>query len=135
MFERNKWEFKEDDFNDICNNLLTICNLEQRLDTIETVRICLEENNKLKLENNHSDVNIFFHFSDVINDLLQETKEAIDRQKLNEKQSYYNEEEQRQFYKVSQSDQLSSTTSNATEIVLYDNFDEQIALFNSFNNN
>jgi hypothetical protein len=66
IFERNKWEFKEDDFNDICNNLFTICNLKQRLDTIETIRICLEENIKLKLTNNHLDVNIFLDFADVI---------------------------------------------------------------------
>lgn len=132
-FERNKWEFKEDDINDICDNLLKIGNLKERLDTIKIVRICLEENIKSKLDNNYSDVNIFLHFFDVIDDLLKATNEAIYQQKFNEKQYYNIEEEQQQFYGLSQSHQLSSTTSDATEIVAYGNTDEQIALLNSFN--
>lgn len=128
-FQQNKWRFKEDDFNDICNNLFKIENLKERLDTIQIVRICLEENINSELDENRSNANIFFHFLDVINDLLKATKETVDQQKFNEEQYYYFEEEQQQqqFY------QQSSTTSDATEIVPYGNTDEQIALLNSFN--
>jgi hypothetical protein len=90
VFEQNRWEFREDDFNDIHNNLRSIYNLKQRLETIEAVRNCLQENINLKRENNHSDVNVFLEFSKVINDLFHQTETAIDRQKHNRKPFDYN---------------------------------------------
>ncbi len=94
MFEQTRWEFQGDDFNDMYNNLCSIRNLEQRLTVIKAVRIWLQEDIELQLENNHSDVNIFINFSDLIDGLFQQTKEEIDRQKHNDKPFYYNEEEQ-----------------------------------------
>jgi hypothetical protein len=125
VFEQNKWEFQGDDFNDMYNNLLSIRNLEQRLAVIKAVRIWLQEDIKLKLENNNSDVNIFMNFSDLIDGLFQQTKEEIDRQKHHEKPFYYNEEEQ--IALLNSFNNFSSTT-------CYYNEEEQIALLNSFNN-
>jgi hypothetical protein len=121
VFEQNRWEFREDDFNDIRNNLCSIYNPKQRLAVIKVVRNCLQENINLKRENNHSDVNAFLDFSKVINDLFQQTKEEIDRQKYNDKPFYYNKE--KEIYRQKHN-----------EKPFYYNEEEQIALLNSFNN-
>lgn len=131
-FETNSWTFKQDDFNDVYSYLLTIENRQQRLDTIKIVRGCLEENIKFKLDNAHTDVGIFCHFQEVMDDLFSTTTtEAEDRQQFSKKRSDDTEKRRENFHGISQPDHVSLKHSDATGILSYYDADEQWALFNS----